>query len=191
MKVMKYRGIRVRDAMSSPVLVVKADATVQEVAATMRRTNVGNLIVIDKKGKPVGIVTESDVTSKVVAKGLRAGDVKVQDVMTSPIISVNVNTSLETAADIMRRSNVQHLAVMERGRLVGLLSTTNVALITKDVLSILSEREKIYGGRVTREPSGLAGYCERCNAWSIVLKNVDGRFICEDCRVELRVETIE
>jgi len=187
----EYDKIKVRDAMSSPVIVINRDSTAQEMAGIMGKSKIGSLVVIDKEGKPVGIVTDSDLKEKVVAAGLKASDVKAADIMSSPILTVGLDDALEVASDLMGKRNVKHLAVLKRGKLIGVLSSKDVAIITGNLLSIIAEKKGIYEGKVVRESAGLVGNCDRCDTWSTLLKQVDGNFLCEECRSELESKRSE
>jgi CBS domain-containing protein len=71
----------------------------------------------------IGVVTERDVMEKVVAAGGDPNTTRVRDIMTSPALSVSVNTTVDTAAALMRKHHIRHLVVLdEHEKLVGMLA---------------------------------------------------------------------
>lgn len=118
--------------MTSPVLKVDADDTVQEAAVYMHASNVGSLIV-EQVGDDVGIITERDLSQKVIAQGKDPEQLKVSDIMTSPIISMDRFLPVEEANKFMMKNKIRHLVVTEEDKIVGILSVKDlVAYFTKD-----------------------------------------------------------
>ena len=104
-----------------PLTVAPGDTVVQAVLAMTKR-HVGAATVLDG-ARVVGVVTERDVLRKVVAASSDPGKVLVRDIMTSPALTVGVNTSVATAAAIMRRHHIRHLVVLdEHEALVGMIA---------------------------------------------------------------------
>lgn len=117
--------------MSSPVLSIDSELTVQEGAQQMHARKVGALLV--RKGeKYVGILTESDLTRKVVAKGLNLETTMVSAVMTQPIFTMDRYMPVEEAEEFMKNRKIRHLAVTEGDDIVGMLSV-------KDLVSCYSK----------------------------------------------------
>ena len=119
------------DYMSSPVLSIDSELTVQEAAQQMHAKNVGSLLV-RIYDKYVGILTETDLTRKVVAKGLNPETTMVSLVMTKPIFSMDRYMPAEEAEEFMKKKNIRHLAVTEGDEIVGILSV-------KDLVSCYSK----------------------------------------------------
>jgi signal-transduction protein with cAMP-binding, CBS, and nucleotidyltransferase domain len=117
--------------MSSPVLSIDSELTVQEAAQQMHARNVGALLV-RVYDKYVGILTETDLTRKVVAKGLNPETTMVSVIMTKPIFSMDRYMPAEEAEEFMKRKNIRHLAVTESDQIVGILSV-------KDLVSCYSK----------------------------------------------------
>ncbi|MSQ72827.1 MAG: CBS domain-containing protein [Betaproteobacteria bacterium] len=105
-----------------PPLTVKPDDTVIEAARAMTGRRVGAATVMDGTSV-VGVVTERDVMQKVVAASGDAANTRVRDIMSSPALSVSINTSVATATAIMRKHHIRHLVVLdEHGALVGMIA---------------------------------------------------------------------
>jgi signal-transduction protein with cAMP-binding, CBS, and nucleotidyltransferase domain len=145
---------------------------------------VGCLIVVSGE-KPIGILTERDLVKKIVAKATDPQAVKVGDVMSSPLVTISPEASLRDAASLMLKSGVKRLPVTSNGRLVGIITDTDLvsgsSLGLSDVLSDLLEmhRESIH----FQEARGVVrGICEVCGQLSDTLDNVNGELLCWSCR---------
>jgi CBS domain-containing protein len=183
--------IEVKDIMISPVITVKQDDSLKKVAELMSEHNLGSVVVIDEEGKPVGIITERDAVKRVMAKDLIPSKVKAKEVMSSPLILVKPDTKISEAAEKMRRHEIRRLIVMDRGKMIGIVSSKDIVAIMPELIEIISERAKISmetGTAGGLGSSSVAGYCEICEAWSDNLNEADGKLICEDCKVELESE---
>jgi CBS domain-containing protein len=185
-------GIRsrmlVRDVMSSPVFTIDEDAAVNEAARLMDEYELGCIIVTSKEGKPLGIITERDLVKRVLAKNAKASKLSAKDVMTSPLITVDPDETLSEAARRMSDLNVRRLGVMYKGNLAGIISSKDILAITPELIEIIQERAKIEGRPSIEEGTEyppMAGYCDRCGLWSNALEEVEGSFLCEECRTEI------
>lgn len=95
-------------------------------AKMISRSEQGFLIVTDG-GKPKGIVTDNDLVSKVMAKGMDPTDTSVKEVMTSPIISVDPDDDLLKASEKMQEKGIRRLAVVRDDIIYGVISTRDIA----------------------------------------------------------------
>jgi CBS domain-containing protein len=109
----------VKDIMTKQVVTLEANKTVFEAAELMAEKSLGALIVVIK-GFPVGIITERDIVRRIVAKQ-SALDVKVSEVMTKTLITVDPDTSLREAARIMSANRIRRLPVLKDNKLVGIV----------------------------------------------------------------------
>ncbi len=183
--------VKVKDVMVSPVIIVEKDDSLKKVAELMSEHNLGSIVVVDEEGEPVGIITERDAVERVMTKDLIPSKVKAQEVMSYPLILVKPETKIIEAAEKMRKHKVRRLIVMDRSRMVGIVSSRDIVSIMPELIEIISERAKISMETRTEggpESSSVAGYCEVCEAWSDNLSEADGKLICEDCKVELESE---
>ncbi len=107
---------------NKPPLIVTPDATVLEAAHALTERHVGAAAVLDG-AKLIGVVTERDVLRKIVAAERDPKTIRVRDIMSSPAMSVSLNTSVATAAALMRENHIRHLVVLdERETVVGILA---------------------------------------------------------------------
>ena len=119
------------DYMSSPIASIDSELTAQEAAQHMHARNVGSVLV-RVYDKFVGILTETDLTRKVVGKGLNPETTLVSSIMTKPILSMDRFMPVEEAEWFMKRKKIRHLAVTEGDEIVGILSV-------KDLVSCYSK----------------------------------------------------
>ena len=95
----------------------------------------GSVIVIDKKRQPMGMITQPDMVKRVCFKNVSSSRIKVEDIMSSPLITIMSYDSIDTASRVMTRNKIKRLVVLEAdNRIVGLLSVSD---ITKHLAKIL------------------------------------------------------
>lgn len=114
----------VNDIMSKNVVTTTPFTTMDEAAKTMGERHIGSLIVL-RDNKPVGIVTERDLLSHVLAVGLDPRTVMVEGIMSSPLISINPSATIKDAAQKMMQTKGK-LPVFENGRLVGIVTASDL-----------------------------------------------------------------
>ena len=146
----------VSEIMSAKEIVTAVADTgksAQDIAQMMVKEKVGSVIIIDKKGIPIGIVTERDIVTRVCLKDVAASRIKLEEIMSTPLISIMSYDSIDTASRIMIKNSIKHLAVLEEdNRIVGLLSVTD---ITRRLAKILLDDYSRY--RSLRFAVDLAG----------------------------------
>jgi len=128
----------VRDVMSKAIKVVRPDTLVKEVVATMNKFDIGSIVVV-KGDRPVGIITERDILRRIVEPCLAPETLRAREVMTSPVVSIDANTSIDEAANAMAKKRIKRLLVLEAEKLVGILTFTDIVTQVPKMLSILEE----------------------------------------------------
>jgi len=118
--------LKVSDAMDEEIVTVDENVSVADAAARISEKGKGCAIVLSKC-KPVGMVTERDITYKVVAKGLNPRKVKVGEIMSKPLIEVDPDADLVTAAKLMDKHKIRRLAVIRKGIVYGVISALDIA----------------------------------------------------------------
>jgi CBS domain-containing protein len=118
-------SLKVEDVMVEDVISVSEKATVREAAELMNKHEIGSLVVI-RKGKPVGIVTETDMVKRVILKPLDPEKTKVSEIMSQPLVVGNPQMDVDEASKVMGRQKIKKLPIVEKGRLVGLVTTTDI-----------------------------------------------------------------
>src|SRR5215218_2404102 len=108
-------------------IVANTGKSAQDVAQVMIKKKVGSVIIIDKKSHPIGIITERDMVKRVCLKDVAASRIKLEEIMSAPLITIMSYDSIDTASQIMVKNNIKHLVVLEEdNRIVGLLSVTDI-----------------------------------------------------------------
>ena len=174
----------VREAMSSPVISVNENEDIVQVANKMREQRVGAVIVVNTNGNPVGIVTERDIVTRVVADGIDPNMLIASKVMTSPLKMVEPNLDLMDAMRMMDRENIRRLGVIYKGELVGIITDRSILRLVPTIMDILHEHKEILNNNIIVGTS-MVGYCDRCEVYSNNLRDIDGEFLCEECRLDI------
>jgi CBS domain-containing protein len=117
----------VRDAMTEHPRSIGASASVVEAARLMREQHIGSLPVTEDE-RLVGMITDRDITTRVVAESAIPETTSVGDVYSHELISVEPNSDLEEALRLMARHQVRRLPVVENDRLVGMVAQADIAL---------------------------------------------------------------
>ncbi|MFB0514119.1 MAG: cyclic nucleotide-binding/CBS domain-containing protein [Candidatus Bathyarchaeia archaeon] len=129
-------SLKVEDVMIKDVVTVDADTTVKKAVETMNKHEIGCLIVM-KGNKLVGILTERDILKRVLAESRNPEKTKVSEIMTTPVITASPTTDLEEAAKLMFKKNVKKLPVVTKGKLVGLVTLTDLARFHPKIIRLL------------------------------------------------------
>ena len=126
------------EIMTQKLETIDASNTAQDAAKKMADKNVSSLVVMDRADKPIGIVTERDLVRQVCVHDASSSNVIIHHIMSSPLVTIDANSSVETAADIMIQNKVRHLlVVMEDGnRAIGIITSTNFTTYLKEKLNM-------------------------------------------------------
>jgi len=134
--------ILVRDIMAKNVKTVRTDDSALEAVAKMNKFDVGSVIVTNNN-RPVGIITSKNILTRIVEPRIDASMVRAKDIMSAPLITIEPDISLEDAAKLMAQKKVKKLVVMDRDKLLGILSTSDLVRANPTQLGILQELLKI------------------------------------------------
>jgi len=116
----------VKDNMSK-FLQIEQGQLARDAASYMDQHGTGSALVT-REGKPVGVVTERDFLRKVVAKGLDPATVKVEEVMSSPIVTIGEDEKVKAAYTLMNEKNIRRLAVTNgKGEIVGKVTAHGIS----------------------------------------------------------------
>jgi len=105
--------ILVRDLMRKNPYTVAESASIQDTARIMNDKKVSSLVILDEDNNPVGLVTERDLVRKVCINDLPTNRVTNKEIMSSPLITIDSESSATTATDLMLKNNVRHLLVID------------------------------------------------------------------------------
>lgn len=117
--------MRVLDVMSTDVVKASLMEPVYDAVYRMLTKNVGSIIVTDD-GEVVGVVTKGDVLRRAFLKGVDPKNLAVKKVMSSPPVTTTPGTTLEEASRLMNEKRVSKLPVLEDGKLVGIVTSTDI-----------------------------------------------------------------
>jgi CBS domain-containing protein len=124
---MSREGLKVSQAMEKSVMTVELNTTARECAKAMAKRGV-SCAVITQGGRAVGIVTERDLVSKVMAETIEADKALVRDIMSTPLITVSPEALVQDAAKLMAQYRIRRLVVLDgAGALVGIVTTGDIA----------------------------------------------------------------
>jgi CBS domain-containing protein len=113
--------LQVLASKGSQVWSISPDATVFEGLTLMADKNIGALLILENE-RPVGIMSERDYARKIILEGRSSRDTKVRAIMTTRLVWVDPNDSVEHAMALMTREHIRHLPVMEGDSVLGLVS---------------------------------------------------------------------
>ena len=123
-------------------MTVRSTTSAQQCAVKMTKERVGCLIVLDKK-EPVGIITERGFADLVKKGNFDCKEVKAQDFMTKPIISINVGTTYEKALRKFEKENIKRMPVVDDDDVVGLLTLRNLVTHSKRNMKALQKENRV------------------------------------------------
>jgi len=126
---------------------VKPDSTVLQALGMMAEKNIGAVLVLEND-KLIGIFSERDYARKGILMGRASKDTLIRDVMTSPVITVDVEEKVEVCMTIMSERHIRHLPVTENDKLFGIISINDIvtAIINDQKNRIESLESYITGG---------------------------------------------
>ncbi len=117
--------LEVGDVMTLDVITEDEATPVTKITKDMEVSGIGS-VVITSEDKPVGIVTDRDIASKVIMKDKKASEIKAKEIMSSPLITIKPEASVEKACELLAENNIRRMPVMENNELVGIISVRNI-----------------------------------------------------------------
>lgn len=117
------------------VATVAPTDTVLEAAKLMNDERIGAVPVLNPSGRVVGMFTERDILTRVVAPQHAPRDVLVRDVMTSPVIACGPDTTLDELRHVMTTQRIRHIPVIENDQLLGIISIGDLNVMQVEVMT--------------------------------------------------------
>lgn len=176
--------VLVKDIMSRPVVTISEEKSAKEAGQLMKKTRKGCLI-ITKNQKPVGLISDSDLIKRIIATDKKASEVKLKKIMSRPLVTVTPSDDILVAVRKMRKSNVHRLPVVEGGKIIGLVSLSDIAKTSPEMLDLLEYRLKMRESPFGIKEEFTSGICDSCGNYNEELQNVNGKWACEDCKEEI------
>jgi CBS domain-containing protein len=118
----------VKDVMVKEVITVNPDTKIRNAVELMNKNEIGCLVVT-RKNKPVGIMTERDVLKKIVCQSKNPEQTRVSEIMSKPLIVGRVDMDWREAAKLMLDRDIKKLPILDGEKLVGLVTLTDIARV--------------------------------------------------------------
>jgi CBS domain-containing protein len=128
--------------MVKEVVTIDANKSAKDAADVMNRYEIGCLIVV-RRGKAIGILTERDVLKRVVSEAHDPKVTRVKDIMSKPLIVVESDTELEDAARLMFKMKIKKLPIIHEGKLSGLVTLTDLARFQPQMIKVLKQLSRL------------------------------------------------
>ena len=183
----EVQDIPITAIMRKGVIVIDSKKTASDGARMMMRNRIGSLVVVEK-GKAIGIITERDLVRKLLARD-RHGTIAITEIMSTPIRVIEEDKAVKDTVVLMKRYGIKRLPVMDKKkRLIGIVTDMDITRSLPGMMDLLIELSKI-----SRFEAGIesVGVCNRCGMWSENLANVQGEFLCDECKQEEEEENEE
>lgn len=129
--------LKVKDVMDKKVFSIASGATVSEAIRIMIQNKVWSLVV-EKRGLPEGVITERDVIRRCLGKEMDPAKTSVGGVSSSPLITIGPDATIRDAMDLMASKDIRRLFVVEKGKIIGRVTQTELFQSTLSVMEILS-----------------------------------------------------
>lgn len=135
-------GKKVSDLMASNVITCLFETTIRDASKIMAEHNIGSIVVIDGNKHAIGIITDTDFRNRVIAKGIST-DITVDEVMSSPVITINADEYAFDAIIKMSHYGIRHLVVYDNNFMVGILSERDFRIaMGSSPLGLIAEIER-------------------------------------------------
>jgi len=176
-------GIKVKDAMVPSVVTASQNQTVLEASKMMYKEDVGSLIVLEGD-RAIGIVTREDIINKAIAKDIQPSSITIKDIMSNNLTACTPEDDISYAARLMSKNRYERIPVVSMGRLVGIISTREIARVAPAALEAMTEHLRIDSPGSFKDEVNEGGECEKCGNYSDELHNVNDVWICDSCKDE-------
>ncbi len=165
--------------MSTSPIKAELGTTVSQIAKMMKDYELDSILVVDNLSDPkiLGIVTDHDIVTKVLANELDPREVKAKDIMSTPLFTMPSDASLREVAQQMGRLGIRRMPILEGGKLRGLVTELDLIREEPGLIKIIRDLEP----EEKEDPPDLGGKCESCGIYSARLQLKNGLMLCEDC----------
>jgi len=133
---------QVRDIMQKNVIAIQEDKSALDAAKLISEKDISFLVIV-KDGKPIGVITEKDFVRKVAAQDKQASLIPLSEIMSYKFRWVEPSTEIEDAVQKMLNHNIRRLIVLEDGKLVGVITQTDLTDFLRSKLLIESTVKNI------------------------------------------------
>lgn len=117
--------MKVKDVMNK-ITSVDSRLTISEIAKLMEKVNTGS-VVVEEKGKHLGLITERDLIRKIISAEKNPSLVRAKEIMNAPLLTINANEDVENASRMMSEKNIRRLLVEENGKIIGKITQRGIS----------------------------------------------------------------
>ena len=164
--------------MSQQVITADINETLPNIAKKMIKYDRSSAIVTED-GKPIGIITERDISRKLLPDDIKPSSVSLSEIMTAPLIIIDYYAPVSDAIGMMLSNKIRRMPVFRNEELVGIITSQDIVAVSAEMSNTL--QELMESDRESMLISELEGNCDICGRYSYQLTPVDGRSLCEDC----------
>ena len=159
--------MKVRDIMTHPIITEDGEEPVIKIARDMNDLDIGS-VVITKEGKPVGIITERNIASRVLLKDKRPSEVKAKEIMSFPLATISPDAPVEEACKLAAKSNIRRLPVVENDVPIGIVTMRNILTLRPECVRRIYPRVRVLASgwtldRLEKSFSECEGFLVRGN----------------------------
>jgi CBS domain-containing protein len=173
--------VKIHEIMKKSVVTIDPELSLADVAKIMTNNKIGSVIIMEKT-KPIGIVTDDDIVGT-IAVGKDPKKIKVRGLKKkTKFVTASPDEDVLKVTKRMVKTGIKRVPVIKNGKLVGIVSDKELLLMSPELINVLSEKLKMRVDSVAQPDQAISGICERCESYSDELRNIGGRWLCEDCR---------
>ena len=126
------------------VFTAQAAQTLMDAATILRERKIGAVIIVDARALPVGVLSERDIVRALATHGQDIMDRPIREFMTSEVITITPDMTVDQVMEVMSNNRIRHLPVMEEGRLSGIISIGDVVRVKIEAVEAEAEALKSY-----------------------------------------------
>ncbi len=142
----------VSEIMTVKIETIGLEDTAQTAARKMKDKNVSSLVVMDGNDQAVGIVTERDIVRHVCCREVSSKEYIIRDIMSSPVATIDPNSTVETAASLMQQNKIKHLVVVDEKKTGGIITSSNFINYLNGQLELDDLHARILAAALSEEP---------------------------------------
>ena len=132
MSIDEPQSMYIYEIMSKNVVKVNHEISALEISKIMVKRRVSSVSIIDNDNKIIGIVTEKDLIREVCAKNILANTLTAAKVMSSPLITISKNSTINDATKLMVEKKIKHLAIHENNDVIGIVTTYDLINVLRN-----------------------------------------------------------
>lgn len=175
-------GFLVSDVMTFKPVVVRPGTKLVDCAKIMAEHRIGTLI-IEQNHNVLGVINDTDIVRNIISKGINPVDILVEKVMQTNLITISPEKDMIEALQLMKKSSIRTLPVLDKGKFVGLLTLKDILKIEPTLFEIIAERIDLREeDRKMNAVKAKEGICELCGNYVERTFKVKGSIVCKPCK---------